>query len=109
MNHVYGGGSDLTAVTSSPFLFHHGGHEQEDDAGAHQAYHHPKHDEPRRGLRGHGGCQGGIDANKLQSGIREEEGAVDTMSGLTVGQGFKRVILEETTQFNIYLLTNKNS
>lgn len=52
-----------------PFLLNHRGRQQNDDASKHGAHDHPKHNEPRRGVRVDRCCQGGDDVDELQSVI----------------------------------------
>lgn len=87
-------GTNPSTISNLPFLLDHRGHEQKDDAGTNYAYHHPKHNEPRRGRRFNGGYQGGQDANELQSRVIEQEDVVDAVPGLSIGQRTKGVPMD---------------
>lgn len=70
----------------SPFPLDERRHEQSNNAGTHHTNDHPKHYEPWRSGRDDGGSQCRIDAQELQSLVRQQEGIVYAVTGHPTGR-----------------------
>ena len=79
-------GANASTVACLPPGPDHGGRQQDDDAGKHEAHDHPEGDEPWRGVVADGCGQGGVDADELQSFIGQQKGAVDAIPRPPVGK-----------------------